>query len=180
MADGTQDGAATGANSDGNAAPANKRQQDDRATWSQQDWEKWANQEADRRTSKTVESLTAKLADTKTSAESRVADALAQAQAAQADAKLAKVRADFIEAATTAGVSDVSAAWAVASAESLISDKGTADFEKLKSAHPALFGGVGTKPDAAGRQQDVGQGGKTRDMNKIIRSALLANTAVAG
>ena len=57
-------------------------------------------------------------------------------------------RADFYEAAHSAGVTDIRLAHIVAEQEQLFDRKGNPDFETMKKQHPALFGG--TPPAPAG------------------------------
>ena len=136
--------------------------------WNQDDWERYANSEADRRSANALKRMEDKyqslLGDTKTTAEAKLKEYESQLATARA-------QADFLGAATTMGVVDTKAAWAVAREFGHIAD-GKVEWEKMKADHPLLFGGgvPQKQTSAAGAAPDVGGGGKP-DMNKLLRQA---------
>lgn len=82
-------------------------------------------------------------------------------------AKQAEIRAAFAERATTAGIVDLKAAWAVAKEYGLISEKGDVDLKKLESDHPSLFG---PKPRSVGGAP-TGDPPQKRNMTALLRKA---------
>lgn len=132
--------------------------------WTQEDWERYANSEADRRAANTLkkqeEKYASLLSDTKTTAESKL-------QEYESQLATARAQADFLSTATTQGISDPRAAWAVAREFGHIKD-GKVDWEKMKADHPLLFGGA-AKQTSAAAAPDIGNG--KPDINKLLRQA---------
>ncbi len=156
-------GANTGADNQGNVD--GNGETNERAKWTPEQWETWAAREADRRVSDAQKKwrgdLTAQLTAKDQDAETRVQTALQQAQQAE-------TRAAFAERATTVGIADVRAAWAVVKEYGLANDKGEVDFDKMKDAHPSLFAAQPRKTTPAGRTPDTG--GKNKlSMTDILR-----------
>ena len=143
-------------------APENKTT-DERAKWTTSDWEDFAQREADRRVTdaqkKWRQDLTEQLTAKEKDAETKITEALTKAEQAE-------TRAAFVEQATSAGIADLKAAWALVqtSKDDFTDRRGNVDFEKLKTEHPALFGGgnkqrpVGNAPgDAQTAPKNLGE-----------------------
>lgn len=87
-----------------------------------------------------------------------------------------EIRADFVEKAVAAGVTDIKLAYLAAQAEGLLGaydpDKGVGkhDFAELKKRYPNLFraGAGGSADGGAGAGQTAGSG---KSMNEFIRRA---------
>ena len=84
-------------------------------------------------------------------------------------------RADFLEAAVAAGVTDLKLAWKAVSADGdeFLDRKGQINFEALKAAHPGLFEKPRVPDVNAGRGLGGGNPNKssTAAMNDFIRKA---------
>ena len=80
-------------------------------------------------------------------------------------------KADFYEAAHTAGVTNLKLAYMVATADNLFDRKGNPDFEGLKTSYPELFGGkskVGSGNAGSGTNDNKKP---AHSMNDFIRVA---------
>ena len=154
------------ANANGDGGNAGAGTGDERDKWTRTDWERHVQSEADRRVTdalkKTEDKYKALLADTKTNADEKLNQY--QTQLAQE-----RARAEFLAAATTKGISDVKAAWAVAREFGYL-DGDKTNWDAMKEAHPGLFVTPSKTVSAAGASPDVGTNGKP-DMNKLIRAA---------
>lgn len=84
-------------------------------------------------------------------------------------------RADFLEAAVAAGITDLKLAWKAVSADGdeFLDRKGQINFEALKAAHPGLFEKPRVPDVNAGRGLGGGNPNKssTAAMNDFIRKA---------
>lgn len=83
-------------------------------------------------------------------------------------------RADFVEQAVVAGVSDLKLAWrAVDGVSEFLDRRGNFDFEALKKAHPSLFAAPRVPEGNAGRGLGGGlpKQSTSAAMNAFIRSA---------
>jgi len=164
-----KDGAAD-VNAGADAATDTDTKKDERSGWTVEQWQEYAQREADKRVTdaqkKWRTDLAAQLTAKDQDAETRIVAALEQA-------KQAETRAAFAERANEAGITDVRAAWAVVKEYGLSDDKGGVDFKQLKDNHPALFGAAKQSVSVAGRKPDTGEnpGGKP-DMNKLLIGAL--------
>ena len=78
-------------------------------------------------------------------------------------------KTDFYEDAHKAGVTDLSLAFIVAVEEELIDKRGGVNFEKMKEAHPSLFGKKQVPRGDAGEGTGAAPGGKDISMNAFIR-----------
>jgi hypothetical protein len=155
------------ANTNADAGAQNAPKTDERSGWTAEQWQDFAQREADRRVTeaqkKWREDLTAQLTAKEQDAETRIGAVLEKA-------KQAETRAAFAERANEAGIADIRAAWAVVKEYGLADNTGAVDFKKLKDAHPALF--AGAKQSVAGRPSDTGAKTGKPDMNALIRGSL--------
>lgn len=160
-----QDNGNTNANTNGNAGGnAGGSQGTEKTTYTAEEHRAELQREADRRVSeaqrKWREQLDATVADKTKDAESKLAELTGKASEAEA-------RATFAEEASSQGVTDVRAAYAVAKAEGLIKD-GKPDWKKLQSEHPALFG----KPRVTAAADPADAGPKQKpNMTQLLKAA---------
>jgi len=78
-------------------------------------------------------------------------------------------KADFYEAAHTAGVTNLKLAYLVAVQDDLFDRRGNVNFEQIKRDYPELFGGSKTAAGNAGSGTKNGQPAGKGDMNAWIR-----------
>lgn len=138
-----------------------KTQTDERASWTVEDWMR----EIDRRVNEAHKKWRAEMQETLAATN---ADAEAKLAKMQMSLLEAEQRADFNERAIAAGISDVTAAYAVARMKNLFTERGC-DFDKLKQEHPALFTQTKTGA-AAGKQADTQNDGKL-NMSRVLAEA---------
>lgn len=98
-------------------------------------------------------------------------DAEANLLKAADDLAASTTKSEFYEDAHKAGVTDLRLAYIVAKEEELIDKRGNVDFDKLKEAHPSLFGKKRVVDSSAGEGTDTLPDGQKKDMNAFIRGA---------
>lgn len=86
------------------------------------------------------------------------------------DLAASTTKSEFYEDAHKAGVTDLSLAFLVAKEEKLIGKRGNVNFDKLKEAHPSLFGKKRIIDPNAGEGTGGTPDGKKADMNLFIRA----------
>jgi hypothetical protein len=80
-------------------------------------------------------------------------------------------RADFYEAAHTAGVTNIKLAFLVTKQDEIYDKKGNPDFDALKKGYPELFGKPAEPPKANAGDGAGQEAPKGKDMNAWIREA---------
>ncbi len=85
------------------------------------------------------------------------------------DLQVSDRKADFYDAAHTAGVRNLKLAYTVAVTDEMFDKHGRVNFDEMKKSYPELFASKTTPPGNAGDGTNGNGAAPTDDMNKLIR-----------